>query len=185
MAATTVDAPMGANIGKWMVELAYSGWFLSKIALGLISAAALFGADTFVGAQVLTEILNDGKLAWAISVAQSGVILALTGFAVARKGIAWMLVVPAVILTIPDLMLDSRYPTFRLYGREVLMSSGLVPPDASFTWGLLEAVFTGVTLLGEFGILLIFAWLLIELKRVGVKARVTLPSTINPEPAAA
>jgi hypothetical protein len=169
-----------------LVVIVHHSVFMSKVAAGLCGIATLAAVDVYVGGKVLTDMMGSGnaKVAWAVSVALSAVQLAMMSFALARKGIALILLVPALILMVPDVAADARFPTLLLYSHNDVMNYWFMPPHASPAWWLLEALFGTLTLLGEMGSGVIFAWLFWEIAKMGGKipasASKTMPALVTP-----
>ena len=167
--AETKTSPMGA-IGRVFVNVTYVFYVFGKLVTGALGAGALAVADIYVGGIVIVMMFGDTRqdqiAGWAISIGTSAALLAVWGFIFAKKKFAWLLAVPAIAASALDVVLDGRFVTLKLYSYEVVMNTGLIPPDATFAWWILEALVFTITLFNEGIIAMIFIWLFMELKNM-------------------
>lgn len=176
MTAATAErsrSRMGAFSTTWLgnavVHMMYSGWFLGKIAVGVMGIVTLGVVDIYIGGEVLVDMLGGatgrfGKLGWAASIATSALLLGLMGFAFAKRGIALLLLLPVVGVVIGDLWVDAHFPTLILFGHNAVMDYWLLPDGVNPGWWALH-IFTVLSMFGEVGITFIFAWLFMEIKK--------------------
>lgn len=169
MTAATADAKSGllVIVGRIFINLAYAFYVGGKLVTGALGAGALAVADVYVGGVVIVKMFGDGPqdeiAGWAISIGTSAALLAVWGFIFTKKKFAWLLAGPAIVASVLDVLLDGRFVTLKLYSQEVVMNTGLVPPDATFAWWILEALVLTITLFNEGIIAMIFVWLFAEL----------------------
>jgi len=176
MTATTSAKAAGfmsvAGFSRMLATMGYAFWALFKVLGVLGGIAAIAAADVYVGGVVLVDMLSGSiddhaqKVGWIASIATSAILTALWGAVFSKKKLGWLLVVPALGLSVFDTLVDARYPTLQLYGHDVVMNSGLFPPRFQFAWILLEGIFTIITLFGEPIITLLFAYLFSEIRKM-------------------